>query len=487
MKATKSYLYWALPGYFLFPYFVFLYFFKTPTEFNFSEILWALKNSLFQSAGAAVVSVLLAVGFNYGLMQISQKYRKIFSMLLLLPQVFPSLYTLLILFSLLHPFPMGSVGIIIAFVTINAGFATVLLNQAVNEKIGNLALVSEVFSLGRLTFLKRIYTPLLKSDLLNIFFLIFVSCLSSFSIPLIVGGGKGTNLEVLIYEKIFVEQNWAAAFSICVFQLLFVFLLGVTLVRPFEARASQLAEGNYLKSKTGLILLLVYLVLYLGGYLSGLLHSFGSLEFLRPFVNDFFQAALHSLLAVSLYLILSAALLLLWLMDYLKTGSFNPIRHLISASTVVVGFSFYLLFPSTPEFDFVKLLLAMTVLLFPALFKMFLQKPVEGLERQILVARQLGISNLNILVHVILRQLQRPLFLWISVMVFWFMSDYAISRSVGLQQPTLGLMTESFLSSFRLQASYLFSGAIILLSLLFLGILYGLLRVLNVVYQKFAL
>ena len=477
---------WGLLAYFLLPYAFFLYFFRSSVELNLTDIVWALRNSLFQSTVAAAITLLLAVPFSLGLLSVSEKKRPLITLLLLIPQIMPSLFTLLIVFSIINPFPMGATGIIIVFVTVNLGFATVLLHQAAREKLGNFATVAEVFGLGRLKFFTKVYLPILLSDLRSIFFLIFVFCISSFSIPLIAGGGKGTNLEVLIYEKIFIEQNWAAAFSVCVFQTLFVFILSYFLVHNPNRSQGKFTDSAFLKSKTGLIGLVLYLSIYLGGYIAGLFQSFDQLDFLKKYSDDLGVVTLFSLQALTLYIILNVCLLLLWLSDYLKHKSFNPARNLISVSTVVVGFSVYLVFPVSARYDVIKMLLAMTVIVFPATFKLFLQKPVENLHRQLLVAEVFGLSKFTVIGQVIVRQLKNPLLLWLSVLVLWFLSDYAILKAVGVQSQTLGLLSESYLSSYRLPLSYLVSLYIILLSVLFVSTVYLLIKGLHVVYKKSA-
>ena len=486
MKATSSnLLHWGLLLYFFIPYLIFIFFFRSTLEFNIPDMTWALKNSLFQAGTAALVSLVLAVPFSQGLLAAPLKWQRTLSNLLLLPQVLPSLYTLLIVFSLLRPFPMGSIGIIIVFVTVNAGFASVLLAQAVQNKLGHLAVVSEVFSLGRLRFLRQVYLPLLLADFKNIFFLIFVFCISSFAIPLIAGGGKGTNLEVLIYEKIFIEQNWSAAFFICLFQTLFVFLIGQFALQSSKTRGGEFVASAYLKSAAGLGALLLYLLLFFGGYLGGLLESFSYFGFFRQYSGDLLPVTLYSLGVLLLYILFNGLLLVLWLLDYLQHRRFTPALNLISVSTVVVGFSLYLFFPAGGAYDVPKIILAMTLILFPALFKLFLQKPVESIERQLSIARVCGLSDGSILYNIILRQLKAPLRLWLSVLVFWFLSDYAILKALGVQKQTLGLLTESYLSSYRLPLSYLMSGYIILLSLVFISSLYFIIRLMNVVYKKF--
>jgi hypothetical protein len=163
------------------------------------------------------------------------------------------------------------------------------------------------------------------------------------------------------------------------------------------------------------------------------------------------------------------------------------VLNLISLSTVVVGFSVYLFFPTSKNYDLIKLLLASTVLVFPTLFKLFLQSPIESISRQITVAQVYGLSPITIIIEVIIRQLKKQFLIWLSVLSVWFASDYAISKAVGLQTKSLGLMAQDFLSSYRMAVAYLMSLIIIVTILLFLILFNLMIKAIYVAYKKFAL
>jgi hypothetical protein len=82
----------------------------------------------------------------------------------------------------------------------------------------------------------------------------------------------------------------------------------------------------------------------------------------------------------------------------------------------------------------------------------------------------------------------KPAFaLWFSVLSIWFASDYAISKAVGLQTQTLGLLAQGFLSSYRMPAAFLMSLIIILTILLFLFVLNLIMKAAYVGYKKLTL
>jgi thiamine transport system permease protein len=381
---------------------------------------------------------------------------------------------------------MGPVGVVFVYVLINLGLAVVLTYSSIGEKIGDLASVAQVYGLSRPVFIKNIFFPLLWRDLLDHFFLIFIFCLSSFSVPLMAGGGKGTNLEVLIYEKIFIGQDWSGAFTLALLQSAVIFILSLVILKKKSHRSTTSLTRSYLRSKVGAVLLLLYLATYIGGYLLGLTKSLPAFYFFADFAGELWRSSLFSLVSLFVYILWSLFLLLLWIWDYITNKKINPAINLLYASTVTVGFSFYLLFPLAREYDRLKLVLAMSILVFPTMFKLFIEPALLGLREQVRVAEILGLKTKSILYEVVFLQLRRrALWGWLSFSVLWFLSDYAVSRAIGLQTRSLGLMSESFLGSYRLSLGYLLSFYIFILSLLAVGVIYLVLRLGDVVYKKF--
>lgn len=491
VNSLSRFIRYGIVAFFLLPFLFFAWKFKFQIDFNASELWWALKNSIYQSTLAGFFVMLLALPMSFGLASLPARWLGVVAYLLLLPQILPVFFTALIVFSVVKPFPMGSAGIIILFSVVNMGLATVLIYQAAHAKLSSLALTAEVFSLPRLKFLSRVYLPVMCGDLLQIFFLVFVFCMSSFSIPLLAGDGRAVNLEILVYEKVFIETNWPAGFTASLVQTFLVFgLSALMLETSFSAQEGVVAGRSlaaYLKDKKFCALIALYLGVYIAGYFLGLLKSLSYFDFLKQYSGEILQALLFSLKALLLFTLVNAGLLYLWLWDYVRNKRFNPVLHFVSLSTVVAGFSIYLFFPTSPEYDLRKLLLAAAILLFSPLFKLFLQGPIEGLSRQLQVADIFGLPLRSVIIDVIVRQLRGPFFLWLSVLSIWFVSDYAISRAVGVQTQTLGLMAQSFLTSYRMPAAFLMSLVILVFVILFLLVLKFIAKALYVAYKKLAM
>ncbi len=458
-KSPTSFL---LPLYFLLPYFAFLKFFSSKISINSSELFWAVKNSVLQSTVAGLICTAFGFWFAFGLLTFSKKVQKVFLKLILIPQILPSLFSILIAFSILNPFPMGHIGVIFIFALINLGFSTYQIFVAIQNKLGRMALVSQINGLKKTVFIRKVLLPLLWPDLKLNFFLVFLFCFSSLSIPLVAGGGHGTNLEVLIFEKIFIDMNWDSAWALMLLQTGSVFIFSYLFLKDKVYAFSEFSMHSFYKSKLGGLGLIVYLLLFLGGYGLSLVTSIAAIDDISLYAAEIWSATKNSLVLLIFVLLACFSLLILWIADYVQNLKHNVALNFISVSTVLVGFSFYVWLPQGAGYDLWKIPFAFSILFFPMLFKIFFEKKISQMRGQILAAKLFGISTRNIIFEIILNQCARTLFLSVSLLAILSLSDFAISRALGAQTKTLGLLTENFLSSYRLDAAYLLSGIILI-------------------------
>lgn len=474
--------------YFLLPLMFFVFQFRPTSDIPWSDVGAALKNSVNQSFTASFLSVLLGSAISFGLFSLPERWMRFVRQSLLLPQILPVFFSALIVFSIYNPFPLGFWGIVILFVTINLGLASVLIHQAATQAVGPYAVVSQVFAIGRLNFVLKVWWPLMRSHLLSAFMMIFVFCFCSFSVPIIAGGGRSTNFEMLIFEKIFIESNWSLAATLCLLQIVFVTVISMTLLRDAPEAHRELKTVSYIQVKPLLVLVVLYLGVYWGAYIKGVVGSLLQADVLFEFRDQILGAFLFSIEALIFFTILSLGLLYVWLYDYIRNGQiWHRLIHFVSTSTLVMGFSFYLIFALRPSYDLPKLVLSASILFFITLFKVFLQKPIESLYRQIQVARIFGLSPFTIIVEIVVRQLKSQFLLWLFVISLWFLSDYAVSKAVGLQTQTLGTLSESFLTSYRMQFAFAMTFFIFILNSIFVLLLSLCARGAYVAYKKSAL
>ena len=461
-----------LLAFFLFPYVSFLKFFNWNVSISGSELLWVLKNSFLQAMTAAGICVLLGFYLSLGLFQLPHKLRLLTAKLVLIPQILPTLFSILIAFSILNPFPIGHLGVIFIFILINLGFSIYQITQAIQNKMGQLALISEVYGVSQFVFRRRVLLPMIWSDLRLNFLFIFLFCFSSLSVPLVAGGGKGTNLEVLIFEKIFIEQNWDSAWVLMLLQTALVFCVSYFLLKSRSFDQRDFRVHSYYTSRLAALGLGIYIVGYLGFYLYSVIDAVGALEDVLLYRTEIIEATLNSLYLLAGVTATCFLLLMLWISDYVQWLRHNVVVHFISVSTVMVGFAFYIFFPLSNRADLIKTPLAFTLLFFPVLFRIFFAKRIEQLRSQIIAAKIFAVPARRIVFDIVLKQLLKPVFFSAILLMIWALSDFAISRSVGMQSQTLGLISESFLTSYRLDAAFLISFYILLIWLFLTTVLH---------------
>jgi thiamine transport system permease protein len=456
MKVKASQFFLAL--YFLFPLLSLLFFFKPDLRLNFEELLWALKNSFIQSFFAAVLSIIFGLFGALGIRGAHLPYQRALKFLALVPAFLPSLFSVMIAFSLVNPFPMGTLGVIVVFILIYAGFAASILSEEM-EQIGKLGFVAETYNFSKLRFFTRVLIPFLSPSLFFIFLTIFISVMTSFTVPLLIGGGRGTNLEVLIFEKIFVEQNWSIAIGLALIQVILIFLLSMLLRKnSVHATTVELKSSRLLSSKFGLSLLIIYLVGYFLSYLKLAWNAVDIYYFQEIFNEQLLNAGLQSIIFFMLAWVVFFLLLATTLSIQYHFANLNFLNFFINPSSVLVGFSFYLLFPhNSLGFDFLKLTLVLSIVVFVGYFKSLFQGQMQTFASQINVARSFNISYYVFLFHIFLPQIKKKYHYATSLLFVYCISEFGLIKASGSEIKTLGTEMASYLSSYRVEGAFILS------------------------------
>lgn len=462
MKAKAIKL--LLAVFFLFPFLVLFYHFKINFDYNLSEILWALKNSFQQSLATATLSVTLGFFGALGLFKVKGSLQQTLRFLVLIPVFLPSLFSVLIGISILNFMPLGSLGIIYFLTLIHIGLAVSMIYEEMNSQLGQFGFISEAYGLSKVTFFFKVLWPLVQKSVGFVFVIVFVNALTAFTIPLLVGGGRGTNFEVLIYEKIFIDQNWPSAISLSLLQLAITAALGIAIyskpfVEPREFKASRLV-GSYI----GLASLLLYLGFYFWGYLK---LFFGSLQVYyisEVFNADFYLAISQSLILFVFCFIIFSILFLSVLYFKFSQKSIKFLNFFLNPSSVLVGFGFYLFLPSHNFFlSLLKLSLVIAVVTFVGFMKFIFENQMQLFEKQVKVAQAFGIGYLNFVFRIYFPQIKKRLHYAISFLFIFSISEFGLVKASGAQIKTLGTEMAGYLSSYRSEGAFVIS--IIILSI----------------------
>lgn len=471
----------------LFPFFFVLSNFDFHRAFEFGDFIWAAKNTLLQAAFSAILSLILGLWCAFALNFYKEKNLSIYQslrFLCLVPNLIPVLFVIISFFAIIDPFPMGIVGIVLIHSFLNFGIAALAIQKISEDKFGSYLDVCLVQGVSRGTFLRKVFFPMAKKDLFLLLLLIFTLCFTSFSVPLIVGGGRGTTLEVLIYEKIRVEGDWGGASIIALLQSLFVFLLAMGLARSQSHSLQRFGSLKLVSHWSGIFPVLGALVVLLGGYGAAVYQ--GVPLFMRM---DISGDEVASLAVGSVLLTLLAALisyLLLMSIAFVSPFKFfnRFLEGFLSPGTALAGFSFLVVFPKGSFFDFFTIALAFATLNVASLYRMGWGHSLYALERQVEVSKILGASEWMVFAKVKWPQLHAKAIDLTSFVAVWICGDFALSRILATRDISLAMSVETLMSSYRLPQAAVLSLFLLLTIAISILIIQGVGRV---IYRKFIL
>lgn len=384
---------------------------------------------------------------------------------LLVPSFLPPLFILLVVLSFVEPFPTGLAGVILIHSLMNAGLVCLFLKSMIESKARPLLEISFVQGLTQVQFF-RASLGMFRRDLFSLFIFVFILCFTSFSIPLIAGGGRATTLEILIYEKIRISGAWDEALSLSFIQLVFLMILSLI---PFAERRQLFGRGDavpLLGSFTGVVALLTYGFGFLGYF--GVESIQGWSQVFR--IPGLWQEAL-GLLPDSFILGISVGLMTLcFLLLTAWQAPFSSLHRLIvgfvSPSTALLGFSFLFFLPNEEPWNKVKWVVGFSYLVFSTLYRWGWDKALSGLSEQAQVAKTLGASQNLIFTDILFPQVIAPAARIASVASFWALGDFALGKILIGRDATLSLLIETLMSSYRLQAAMALMGLVLVLGAL---------------------
>ena len=456
MKIPRALAFFIL-FFLLSPFLILIWKFPLHPHFDFAEFFWAFKNTVIQAALSAFGSLLLGTWAALGLISMRPQFKKILEIICLAPNFLPPLFTLLVVFYWVDPFPTGVIGIGLIHSVINFGLVAVSLSRSIETKLGGMAELAFVEGSSRVQFLKKVFFPTLKGDFAELFLFVFSVCFASFSIPLIVGGGKGTTLEVLIYEKIRLSMDWGGAVLISILQLVILAFLARGLMRFKSAKPSVPQQIRWIGHRSGAVMILLFAVLFLTGYLDSVFAGAKTAVQFLEWKDGLIQGALGTI-----FIGLTTGVLILFLLISITISMGFPwlrrwLQSYMAPSTTLTGFAFLILGPNEGYFSYVKIPLALALLFCGVLYRMGWENEVQRLEGQMATAEIMGASKWRLFQFVIWPQVQTRALLLAGLAAAWACGDYALSRILAYNDMTLALMTETLMSTYRLGLASLLS------------------------------
>ncbi len=441
------------------------------SQLDWPELWWALKNSIWQASWSALGSLLTGFFLCLGFFRLQRAgvYRswmeRPLAMLLLLPSFLPPLFILLVMLSLVNPFPIGLVGVIVIHVVMNAGLVALLLKSMIESKMKPLLEMAWLEGSTQSQFI-RAASGMVARDLFGILLFVFVLCFCSFSIPLIAGGGRATTLEILIYEKIRISGAWGEGLTLSLIQMSLVMALSLI---PFSARRNLFGRSGkvpLLGSEAGVFGLFLYCVGFITFFI---LESFAGWQQVLQ-IPGLWEQALETV-PFSLFFgisvgLLTAGLLLLSAVLMPFPALHRLISGTVSPSTALLGFSLLLVFPQEEPWSWIQWIVGFTFLIFSTLYRWGWDQQVSGIIDQVQVAETLGASRVLIFREILWPQLLPPATLMASVASLWALGDFALGKILVGRDISLSLLIETLMSSYRLQAALALMGLLLFLGLI---------------------
>lgn len=460
--------------FFLSPIVIILSYFKIHLDIPIDDFIFAFKNSATQSIATAGLCLLGSVLLVPGLSQIKNKWITSIMTASLLPSLLPSIFTILIVFSYFKNFPFGHTGIVLIFTITYFGFSTVALYNAYNALVDRYSGVICVYNVSWWDRYLKLYLPLLKQDLINIFLIIVLGCFSSLSVPLLAGGGRGANVELLIYESIYINGQWATASVVAIIQIILMLGLGFYLNQKLTLGLTQMTSAVQKTKKINLSLILftLYIASYILGYVFQVIQSLTKVNFQQLYFHEFVTALSNSLLlsvfSIGLFLVLVTTIIYL---NYIKARSQFVMYFLLPSSTVV-GFSLYLLFSekSSITMEVLKVSLGLNLIYCLALYKSYIQPQFSSIQSQLDVCRIYGLNFSAALKQVIVPQIKKSLAISTNILFIFSFCEFALIKAAGSQSLFSGVFIERLISTYRLEQGFIYSFMVLCLVFLFFHI-----------------
>lgn len=443
------------------PYFLLLTKLNTSVAFDVEELWWVFKNSAIQSLGSSFATIFFAVILAGGILSLPgvSKSKAWLLRMLLWPTFLPHLLVIILLLNVVDPFPIGTIGIILVQTMIYSGLIAVELTKNIQSQSQSMVETALVY--GSRPW-KNFFLLLSKHrrDLRSFFLLVFTMAFTSFSVPLIIGGGRGTNIEILIYEKIRISGNWSAAISYSLLQMVFLLALSF-LHRPQEQKNSSALSSSPWPSGAspyGLqFFSWFYVLFFVFGFLYEALQGFIQLRQLPFWKTEMFARLIPSItLSVMVgFLTMSMLSLSVWGWPLKRPRQF--LLGYVSPSTALIGFAFLFVsgFSSSHSSSRETLVycFAFSLLMLPGLYRLLIDQKMETLRDQISTAQILGATPMTIWLRIILPQIGPSIGRASGLSALWAIGDFALAKLLLRSDNTLALMSEGLVSSYRIEAS----------------------------------
>ena len=212
-------------------------------SYEFKVLYFTLKQALISS----LLVCLLAIPISKAIFRNNFMLKGIFIKIMGLPFIFPvvsAIFSIILIFgnngfinTILEMLGFSKIsiyglkGIVIINIFFNLPIAVRFLLLAWNEIPSEQLKLAKSLNVKYLNYFKLIELPMLRAILPSTLCIIFLICISSFSVALTLGGGpNSTTLEVAIYQALVFDFDFAKASSLASIQFLVCIILAIFII-----------------------------------------------------------------------------------------------------------------------------------------------------------------------------------------------------------------------------------------------------------------
>jgi thiamine transport system permease protein len=434
--------------------------------------------SFAQAFFSTVITLVLGVIGAKGLFWLESRIRParyaLYEFLALLPALLPALFLVVPLLNLMPFFPFGFPGVVLLHGMSEASLAAIAVKRIFSFRLAAYSDAAHVMGSSGSFFIRKTF-PLLVTDFLNLALILFVYFLTSFSIPLLIGGSGFSSLEVSLYERIVVHHDWAQAINLFIFQFLCIgsLLMIMGLLKTKSSENNEKKSLVVLENPWGLLPVFIPPLLIFFGLLSKLHRGFELLVY-QPYILENGDRYLVGSLLLG-FMTAGAVFFILTIISY-----FLQVKHyrkffftFFTPSFVILGFAFYLLPGQHPNWIFIKISWALTIAFVPVLLRLGLLQKITALDDQMEMSHYLGAGSLYTFSKITWPQCLPLISLMSGLAGVWAVGDFSLSRVVAGKDVNLAMWVQSLVDQYRWDIALVLSWMILACAFIVFGFFWG--------------
>ena len=427
-----------------FPLIVFLFKVKSFSLPEYSKIISCFSFTFFQAFLSVIFSWVLALPAGLGLATFYK--RPVYSLLewaYLLPVFLPPVViagSLINIFEYFSQSPFGLTPLVLGHAFTYAGAMAVLLSRLLMSKTTSYFEWAIVHNVPLWKLLKTLLRFVLKRDIQLMSLTVFCFCLTSFSLPVLLGGNSGKTLEVVIYDYLKNPDEWPMALGLLSIEILFIFILSFLVFKPFSS-LRKLQPLPYTHLKHNIIFGLFPFFFIFTGFAEGLYYIPEVLKLTgltKAVLSTFFLSLCVGIGIVLCFTLISFCNSIVYLKRIL-IGYATP-------SIVLTGFSFLIF---APDQVYISWICGLIILFLPSLYRWAGESFLHSLNNQIQTAQTLGADIQHIFKKIIWPQCAPSFFLLGGIAGFWASGDFAYTMITAQGKTNLAIMTQQLLERYR--------------------------------------